>query len=165
MTVSPLPPSGNPNPPPPSVYFDRADLSSIEAAISLTATALTPGGAAGGAMVRIVAGKGLTQAENAAAIEEGRDYILWYFGRGSYILNRLPNTGSWIIFEGQGAANLLQAMRPVYALHSDGRIFRGSSLHLIKIGKITTFDENYNSSLHAGPNRVQVFQGGNWMMV
>jgi hypothetical protein len=55
-------------------------------------------------MVRIVAGKGLNQAEAAAALEEGRDYIIWYFGQGSYTLNRRQNTGTWVIFEGIGAA-------------------------------------------------------------
>jgi hypothetical protein len=114
-------------------------------------------------MVRIVAGKGLTQAESAAAIEEGRDYILWYFGQGSYTLDRRPNTGSWVIFEGLGVP-LPTAPYPVYALHADGRIFRGTSQHLIITGNTTTFDENYNSSPHASLNKVWVFQPGKWVV-
>lgn len=159
-----LPPSGNPNPPPPTPHFTSKELARIVAAVPQSASALTAGGPAGGAMVRIVAVKGLGQTENAAAIEEGRDYIIWYFGQGSYILNQLPNTGAWIIFAGQGAANLTNAPRPIYALHSDGRIFRGSTQALTTMSRPTDFDVKYNNRPGV-LNRIQVFQGGNWVDV
>jgi hypothetical protein len=164
MSAPATPPSGNTNPPPPTPHFNGQELMDIVNAVPQSASALTAGGPAGGKMVRIVAGKGLSQAENAAAIEEGRDYIQWYFGQGSYTLNRRQNTGTWVIFEGIGAA-LLNAPYPIYALHSDGRIFRGSSQHLIFTGNTGAFEENYNSSPQAGPNKVQVFQGGKWVIV
>ena len=136
----------------------------METAIPKSATALSVGGASGGTMTRIVAGKGLSQAENAAAIEEGRDYILWYFGQNSYTLNRLTaNTGTWIIFQGQGAP-LPNAPSPLYALHSDGRIFRGSTQALTTTGGVIDFDLTHNQRPSV-LNMIQVFQRGNWVTV
>ena len=79
---SPLPPSGNTNPAPATPHFTHQELLDIVNAVPMNATGLTAGGPAGGKMIRIVADKGLNQTESAAAIEEGRDYILWYFGGG-----------------------------------------------------------------------------------
>jgi hypothetical protein len=163
MSAPATPPSGNTNPAPAAPHFTCQELTDIVNAAPMSATGLTAGGPAGGKMVRIVAGKGLNQAEAAAALEEGRDYIIWYFGQGSYTLNRRQNTGTWVIFEGIGAA-IPGAPYPVLAIRMDGRFFRGVSLHLTTTGNITTFDENYNSSPGAGPNKVWVYQGNNWVI-
>jgi hypothetical protein len=114
-------------------------------------------------MVKIAAGKGLSQGDSATAMEEGRDYILWYFGTGTYVLNRKQNTGAWIMFQGMGAA-LPNAAQPIYALRDDGTIFRGSTDQVITTGSILSFDENYNSSPNAGPNKVYLFKNGNWQL-
>lgn len=164
MSAPTIPPSGNTNPAPPTPHFDGAELLAVETAVSKSATSLTLGGAPGGAMIRIVAGKGLSQVENAAAIEEGRDYILWYFGQNSYTLNRLTaNTGNWIIFQGQGAP-LPNAPSPIYALHSDGRIFRGTTQALTTTGGVIDFDLTHNQRPSV-LNRIQVFQRGIWVIV
>jgi hypothetical protein len=127
----------------------------------MNATGLTAGGPAGGKMVRIVAGKGLDQAESAAALEEGRDYIVWYFGQGSYTLNRLQKTGTWVIFEGISALPNV----PILAIRMDGMFFRGVAIpHLIATGTTLTFDENYNSNPNTGPNKVFVHQGSTWVI-
>jgi hypothetical protein len=132
-------------------------------AAPVNATGLTAGGPAGGKMVRIVADKGLDQAEAAAALEEGSEYILWYFGQGGYTLNRRQDTGTWVIFEGISAA-IPGAPSPVLAIRMDGRFFRGASVHLEQTGNTTTFNETYNSSPNAGPNKVSVYQGSNWVI-
>ena len=161
MSVPATPPSGNTHPAPATPHFTYQELMDIVNAAPMNATGLTAGGPAGGKMVRIVAGKGLNQAEAAAALEEGRDYIIWYFGQGSYTLNRLPNTGAWIIFE--GISTLPNA--PVLAIRRDGKLFRGAAIpHLMVTGTTTSFDENYNSKPNAGPNKVFVYQGNNWVI-
>jgi hypothetical protein len=114
-------------------------------------------------MIRIVAGRGLGQTESAAQIEEARDFILWFFGPGSWIFNRVAgNTGTAILFQGVPATATLHS--PVLALHSDGRIFRGDTRHLTTTGNAITFAFDYNQS----PNvpsylKIKVFQGGNWV--
>lgn len=161
MSAPAPPPSGNTNPAPATPHFTRQELMDIVYAAPMNATGLTAGGPAGGKMVRIVAGKGLNQVEAAATLEEGKDYIVWYFGQGSYTLNRLLNTGTWIIFEGVSALPNV----PVLAIRMDGKFFRGTAIpHLIVTGTTISFDENYNSNPNAGPNRVFVYQGNNWVI-
>ena len=54
---------------------------------------------------------------------------------------------------------------PVLAIRMDGKFFRGATVpHLIVTGTATTFDENYNSSPNARPNKVWVYQGMNWVI-
>lgn len=128
-----------------------------------TGTALTTGGAAGGALIRLVASRGLNQADTAAQIEEGRDYIHWFFGPTSWRLDRVAGTtGGAIIFRGQPATATFPS--PILAVHSDGRVFRGDSRHLIPPNTGVDFDFTYNQR----PNvpvymRIKVFQGGNWV--
>jgi hypothetical protein len=82
MSAAATPPSGNTNPAPATPHFTGQELMDIVNAAPISATGLTAGGAAGGKMVRIVAAKGLSQGEAAAALEEGRDYIVGISGRG-----------------------------------------------------------------------------------
>jgi hypothetical protein len=163
MSAPATPPSGNRNPAPATPHFTFQELTDIVNAAPMSATGLTAGGPAGGKMVRIVAGKGLNQAEAAAALEQGRDYIVWYFGKGSYTLDRRQNTGAWVILEGIGAA-IPSAPYPVLAIRMDGKFFRGASVHLEQTGNATAFNETYNSRPNAGPNKVWVYQGGNWVI-
>jgi hypothetical protein len=160
MSAPATPPSGNTNPAPPTPHFTCQELMDIVNAAPVNATGLTAGGPAGGKMVRIVADNGLNQAEAASALEEGRDYIIWYFGQGSYTLTRLQSTGTWIIFQGISMTTNV----PVLAIRMDGTFFRGASVHLEQAGNTTTFNENYNSGPNAGRNKVWVYQGSNWVI-
>jgi hypothetical protein len=142
-----------------------AELQAIVTATS-TGTAITSGGGAGGALIRVVASKGLNQADTAAQIEEGRDFILWYFGAGSWIFARIArNTGTAIIFE--GAPAVPGQPYPVLAIRDDGRIFRGSSArHLMVTPFSVTFIFDWNIRNLAKPDvlKVQVWHGGNWVL-
>ena len=53
----------------------------------------------------------------------------------------------------------------VLAIRMDGTFFRGSTMHLLPAGNTTTFNDTYNSSPNAGPNKVWVYQGNNWVIV
>jgi hypothetical protein len=156
------PPSGNTNPPPPRPHFTCAELQAIVTATG-TGTAVTTGGAAGGALIRLVASRGLHQAATAAQIEEGRDFIHWFFDPTSWRLDRITgDTGGAILFQGQPATAAFPS--PVLAVHSDGRMFRGDTRHLVPTSTGTSFDFAYNQR----PNvpqylKIKVFQGRNWV--
>lgn len=156
------PPSGNTNPPPPTPHFTAAQLQQIVTATG-TGTALTTGGAAGGAMIRLVASRGLNQINTAAQILEGRDFIHWFFGPTSWRLDRITgNTGGAILFQGQPATATFPS--PILAVRSDGGLFRGDTRHLVPTSTGTSFDFAYNQR----PNvpqllKIKVFQGGNWV--
>lgn len=150
-----LPPSGNTNPPPTTPHFRGTELNAIVFATS-TGTAITTGGAAGGALIRLVASRGLTQTETAAQLEEGRDYIHWYFGASSWAFTRVTgDTGTAILFVGAPAVPGQPA--PVLALHPDGRIFRGvAPRHWIRSGTTTTFQFDWNTRNPAEPDALKV---------
>jgi hypothetical protein len=158
------PPSGNTNPPPPRPHFSCAELHAIVVATS-TGTAITSGGAAGGALIRLVASRGLHQADTASQIEEGREFIHWYFGPDSWNFSRISgNTGTAIIY--QGAPAVLGQPFPVMAIRDDGVLFRGSSArHLMMTTTSTTFifDWNTLNPTAADVLKVQVWQSGNWV--
>src|SRR5579862_3418537 len=98
------PPSGNTNPPPPRPDFSCRQLSAIVVATT-TGSAITAGGAAGGELIRLIASRGLYQVDAAAQIEEGRDFLHWFFGPTSWRLDRIMGaTGGAILFQGQPAA-------------------------------------------------------------
>jgi hypothetical protein len=52
----------------------------------------------------------------------------------------------------------------VLAVRVDGKFFRGASVHLEQTANTTTFNEDYNSEPVAGPNKVWVYQGSNWVI-
>jgi hypothetical protein len=161
----PSPPSKLTSPPPPTPHFTPAELSAIVVATS-TGTAITAGGSAGGALTRLVASRGLPQAETAAQLEEGRDFIHWFFGAGAWAFNRISgNTGTDIIFEGVPA--MPGADYPTLAIRTDGSIYRGSAVrHLIRSGSATAFDFAWNSNHPAKPDvlKIKVWQSSNWVV-
>jgi hypothetical protein len=128
-----------------------------------TASAVTTGGHAGGALIRLVASKGLNQSEIAAQIEEGRDFIHWFFGPDSWNFDRVTGTtGGAILFRGQPATPTFPS--PILALHPDGRVFRGDSRHLIPPDTGGEFDFAYNQRPNVPPYlKIKVFQGGSWV--
>ena len=151
------PPFGNTSPPPPRPHFTCAELQSIVTATA-TGTVPTTGGAAGGALIRFVASRGLHQADTAAQIEEGREFIHWFFGPTSWRLDRITgDTGGAILFQGQPATATFPS--PILAVRSDGMLFRGDTRHLVPTRTGTSFDFAYNQR----PNvprylKIKVFQ-------
>lgn len=158
----PTPPSSDPNPPPPRPNFTCDELQTIVIATG-TGTALTSGGAAGGALIRLVAMRGLARTDTATQIEEGRDFIHWFFGPTSWMLDQIPGTTAGeIIFRGQPATTTLPS--PILAVHHDGRLFRGDSRHLIFQSTGVEFDFAYNQRPNIPRYKmIKVFLNGNWV--
>jgi hypothetical protein len=114
----------------------------------------------------LVASRGLNKAATAAQIEEGRDFIDWFFGPNSWRFDRVQgDTGTAILF--QGAPSVSGQPFPVLALRDDGAIFRGvGPRHWTMSGTTTTFQFDWNTQNPTVANvfKVLVWSGNNFVV-